>query len=299
MARLFYFTPSYYCTSNCLMCGVAKNKRDERWGYTIEEAFAEVDKMQLRPGDVLEISGGEPTAYKHLDEVCRYASERWRARVLVLSHGRHLKQRRLAERLAHAGIERFLIPIFSHDDERHDYLTQVPGSLQETLAGLDNLTELGVPFSIKFIPMLTNYRDALDTFELCHSRYPGAKFVISGYQMMGEAYSNRDLTSPRHSEVAVEIEKVLELAEQCQADVNLAFVPMCSIDPSFWHRYRSGYGGETVVSPDRKIVKIAPSANYEDKPACCSRCAVRERCQWAWYAYTKVFGSSELKPLAA
>lgn len=297
MPNLFYFTPSYYCTSDCLMCGVDKKKRDERWGYSVEEALGEIDKMGLNPGDILEISGGEPTAYKHLDTVSKYARERWGARVLVLSHGRHLKSKLLTERFASANIERFVVPIFSHVDATHDHLTQVAGSLQETLQGLDNLREFKIPFSIKFIPMLSNYRDIVPTFELCHARYPDAKFVVSGYQMMGEAFTNRDLTSPKHSDVGPEVEKMLELAEQYGADVALAFLPMCLIDPSFWHYYRSGYSGETVVAPDQKIVNISTDRNYEDKPADCGQCAVRNRCQWAWYAYTQVFGTAELTPV--
>ena len=105
------------------MCGVAKEKRVQRQGYTFEQAQTEIDRMGLAAGDILEISGGEPTAYNHLDSICTYAHERWGARVLVLSHGRHLKSKRLAERLTSCHIERFVIPVFSFEENRHDYLT--------------------------------------------------------------------------------------------------------------------------------------------------------------------------------
>jgi len=297
--KSFYFTPSYFCTSDCLMCGVAKYKRDQRWGYGVAEARAEVDAMALDPGDVLEISGGEPTAYKHLADIATYAKQEYGARVLVLSHGRHLKIRRLAERLAHSGIERFVVPVFSHVAETHDALTQVRGSLAETFTGLDNLADLGVATTIKLIPMATNYRDLLPTFQYCQNRYPGMKYVISGYQMMGEAFTNRDLVSPRHRDVGREIEKTLDAAQALGADASFAFVPMCVVDPVFWKEYRSGYANETVVSPDKDHVDSSTEANYVEKPDVCADCAVRSRCQWAWYAYSKIYGTDELTPFAA
>jgi len=295
--RTFYFTPSYFCTSDCLMCGVAKEKRDQQWGFSEAEARRKIDEMDLQPGDVLEISGGEPTAYKGLAAVAAYASDRYHARILVLSHGRHLKVRKLAESLASCGITRFLIPLFSHVPERHDYLTQVEGSFDETVNGLANLAELGVPTTIKFIPMKTNYRDALETYHLCRSRFPMMKFVMSGYQMMGEAFTNTDLVSPRHSAVAGEVEKVLAAAERHGGDVAVSFLPLCTLDPVYWDRYRSGFRQESVVTPDRLSVLSANDRNYSHKPKQCQPCLVKDKCQWAWFAYCQAFGTSELQPV--
>jgi hypothetical protein len=297
VTRVFYFTPSYYCSSDCLMCGVAKQKRDERWGYTFEEACREIEKMNLRPNDILEISGGEPTAYKPLGDICKFAIQSFGARVLVLSHGRHLKSKRLATHLVNSGITRFVIPLFSTEPATHDFLTQVAGSWDETVLGLKNLDQLGMAVTVKFIPMKPNYHHMVDVYRFCRDNFPRNKLVISGYQMMGEAFSNDALVSPRHSEVAPHIETTLALAAESATDVNVAFVPLCGLDPIFWKQYRFGFSQEEVYTPDRSNVLDANQRNYVDLPAPCARCAVQTRCQWAWFAYVQRFGTDELKPI--
>ena len=76
--RQFYFTPGYACNSDCIMCGVAKWKRDSKQQFTLDEAKALIDAMALLSDDVLEFSGGEPTIYKGFCELVRYAKETYK-----------------------------------------------------------------------------------------------------------------------------------------------------------------------------------------------------------------------------
>src|SRR6185295_3138888 len=121
--RQFYFTPTYSCNSDCLMCGVAKEKRDRGDSFELDHAKKLVDRMELGASDILEFSGGEPTIYRGFRDLIRYAKERYNPRIFVLSHGRTLANAPFVASLKGIGIERFTIPIFSFSESTHDYIT--------------------------------------------------------------------------------------------------------------------------------------------------------------------------------
>lgn len=278
------------------MCGVAKWKRDAREGFSLDECKSMLNSMRLRPGDAVEFSGGEPTIYKNFSELVRYTKETFGARVVVLSHGRTLKSKRFVESIVNSGIDRFVIPLFSDDPEIHDKITQVPGSFRETTQGFRNLADCGIDFSVKFIAMKPNYKHALGTYRYKLEHHPKARFIVSGYQLMGEAIANSTVVGLRHSLVGPEIHKVLELAEQQGEIVPVFMFPMCHLDPSFWHHYGVGVWHEEVLAPDSRKINLSTELNYEDKHPTCKTCIVQEKCVWAWRRYVQEFGAEDLIP---
>ncbi|WP_135074834.1 radical SAM protein [Terasakiella sp. SH-1] len=297
--RQVYFTPSYYCNSDCIMCGVAKWKREQKQGFPIEKAKLLIDNMKLCEEDAVELSGGEPTVYKGFKELVEYIKHNYGSRVVVLSHGRSLKNKKFVESIANCGIDRFVIPLFSHLSDVHDQITQVKGSFEETVSGFRALEEFNIPFSLKFITMKPNFQHALKTYEFKNQNFPNARFIISGYQLMGEAITNDNEVSIMHSQAGPEIEKVLEQAENNGEVVPVFMFPMCHIDPSFWKFYGVGVWHEEVVAPDAENINLSSELNYEEKHPKCTDCLVSQKCVWAWKKYTQRFGSNELKPYAS
>ncbi len=295
-ARQLYFTPSYACNSDCIMCGVAKWKRNSRQSFSMERCRKLIDDMNLRPEDVLEFSGGEPTIYKGFGDLAAYAKERYEARIVVLSHGRSLRSEKFVRSLVGKGIDRFIIPLFSDDPALHDYITQVPGSYEQTCAGFENFARYGFDYTIKFIAMRPNHAHALRTYRLKRARFPEARFIISGYQLMGEAITNAEDVSVPHSDARPSIDAVLTEARSHGETVPVFMFPMCLVDPLHWASYGVGVWREEVVAPDQTKISESTALNYEEKPQKCANCCLRYRCTWAWRKYVERFGDEELRP---
>jgi len=295
-ARQLYFTPTYACNSDCIMCGVAKWKRDSRQSFSLAKCRQLIDDMKLEPGDVLEFSGGEPTIYKGFGEIAEYAKSTYDANVVVLSHGRSLKSEKFVRSLVGRGIDRFIIPLFSDDPELHDYITQAPGSFEQTCAGFENLEAYGFDYTIKFIAMRPNHTHALRTYRLKQKRFAKARFIISGYQLMGEAITNAEDVSVAHSKVKPSIAAVLAEATAAGETVPVFMFPMCLVDPLYWQSYGIGVWREEVVAPDQLKISESTALNYEEKPPKCADCALQYRCTWAWRKYVERFGDDELQP---
>lgn len=279
------------------MCGVQNTKRQRKDSFDVKESKHLIDEMNLTANDVLGFSGGEPTLYKGFRELIIYARKKYSPRIIVLSNGRLLSSNKFIETLRDIGIERFIIPIFSDIEKTHDYITQVPGSFKQTYQGLCNLEKARMPYSIKFIAMRPNYLDMANVYEMKRQYFKNARFIISGYQLMGEAVTNKREVGVGHSVVSPAIEETLDRAEEHGEFIPVFMFPMCLLDPYYWKYYGVGAFNEVVVAPDQKDVILNSKLNYDKKPAKCSGCVLSKRCTWAWKNYLSFFGDRELVPI--
>ncbi len=154
---------TYRCDLDCTHCYL-DNKND--WP---EMTTAEIKSLldQLRHAGVMFLtwSGGEVFARPDFGELLAYASDlRFISR--VKTHAGNLTPERVAL-LANPLVRRIDVSVYSLDDEIHDAVTQVPGSLQATLRGIDMLLEAGVWVHIGFSIFKANLyeiEDFLDYF---------------------------------------------------------------------------------------------------------------------------------------
>lgn len=295
--RQFYFTPTYTCNSDCIMCGVEKAKRDRGDKFSLDECKSLIDQMQLAPDDLLEFSGGEPTLYKGFRELVIYAKQTYNPRIVVLSHGRSLNSEKFAASMRNIGIERFIIPLFSDSAEKHDDIAQAKGAFAQTCRGFNRLEAHGIPYSIKFIAMSLNYMDMENVYRLKREQFSSARFIISGYQLMGQAVTNRLKIGTRHSHVSPHIESTLDCAEHDNDFVPVFMFPMCLIDPYYWKYFGVGVYREEVIAPDQNDVMLNSKLNYEQKAPKCAGCLLTNRCTWAWKNYVREYGDGELSPV--
>jgi len=303
--RQFFFTPSYACDEDCLMCGVPRVVRRSGSRFAVEHWRDEIDRMGLLPRDILTFSGGEPLRAPTFAAAVEHARSHYGCRIWVLSNGRRLYDRRFAEKVAALGIEKLVVPVFSHDPAVHDRITQTRGSFAQTWSGLRHLAALGQKFQIKFIATALNHGDALDTYRMCRAEFPQARFVFSGLTMFGEAVANADQVAVRYADVAPSLDALLAEADGRGDLVPVFIFPLCHIDGLFWRHYNVGEFEEVVVAPDRQDRADGRTLEEGPKPEPCRGCAARRRCVFGWKpAYHERFGDGEFRqirsdPLAA
>ena len=165
------------------------------------------------------------------------------------------------------------------------------------MTGFHNLETTGVPYSVKFIAMKPNYMDALATYRLIRNSFPSARFIVSGYQLMGEAVTNTADVAERHSRVGAHIEEVLDEARDDGNFIPVFMFPMCQVDPMYWDVFGVGVWREEVIAPDSTEISHSTELNYEQKPEPCTECKLQFRCTWAWRNYVAEFGTDELSPV--
>jgi len=296
--KQIYIAPTYKCNNRCIMCGVFNTKKDSEWKYSLEELKTEIDSREIATGDVVIVSGGEPTIYPYFFDMLKYL-ELKDARVTIFSNGRAFKSNDNVSKLKECKYENMLIPLFGSNAQTHDRLTGAKGSFDDTIKGLHNLELNGLTHSIKTVVMKDNYANLPDWACFVSENFKHPHMVsIHGLHLQGEAHNVSEELYVRHDEIANYVEKALDSLLSNEYKVGISAFPLCTIDPYYWkYNIVSDIKNYKAISKDSKEISETNRNNYELMPTQCESCRVKELCQWPWRMYKKMFTLDYIKPI--
>ncbi len=290
--RQFYIAPTYRCNNRCPMCGVFNSKKDSDWKYTSEELKTEIDNKEIKEGDIVIVSGGEPTIYPYFFELIKYLNEK-KARITIFSNGRAFKSKEFVNKMSECEYENLLIPLFGSNSEIHEKLVGAKGSFNDTFEGLKNLDRAGLTYSIKNVVMKDNYKDLVQWAELVTSNFKKPMMIsIHGLHLQGEAPKIAEQLYVRHDIAAKYVERALDIIieKNISVEIGLSAFPLCTIDPMYWkYNIVSKIEEYTTISEDSDEIKRTNQKNYAERYKGCKNCRVADKCEWPWRMYEKKF----------
>lgn len=86
-------------------------------------------------------TGSEVTLRRDLPDLARKARAGGFEHVRIQTHGMRLANKRYCRELVDAGIDEYFVSVTAADAATHDAITEVPGSFDKTVRGLENLEE--------------------------------------------------------------------------------------------------------------------------------------------------------------
>lgn len=138
----FWLLPTYGCNNRCRWCYVG--------GKLTKKAEASLDSVKKYLRQMVDAGakncifiGGEPTVYPHIIDAIKFATE-YGLNVRMMSNGRKLSDRDFVKSLKAAGLKHCSISI-EGIGHTHDEITGVKGSFVESLQGILNCQEEGIP----------------------------------------------------------------------------------------------------------------------------------------------------------
>ena len=140
------------CNSLCVMCSQPPRDLDDT-----EHFHSLFKSLPLIPKSAKEITftGGEPTLnFPYFLEALRKAKHHLpNTGIHVLSNGRNLEQETLAKEIADVRHHDLMlgIPLYSDDEENHDFVVQSKGAFAQTIKGILNLYKHKVPIEIRVV----------------------------------------------------------------------------------------------------------------------------------------------------
>lgn len=105
--------------------------------------------------------GGEPTLYSNLFEFISHIREK-NIRIGMITNGRRLSNQDYVKELKKAGLSSVTVSIESDDPEIHDNITQISGSLDETIMGIENAIKHDIPTSTETVISHENRNSLFD-----------------------------------------------------------------------------------------------------------------------------------------
>ncbi|HSU66018.1 MAG TPA: radical SAM protein [Tepidisphaeraceae bacterium] len=250
-------TMHFACNLKCEHCMIEGTM--DRLEPQSMDKFQEVLDFNRRTGTWKGIifTGSEVTLRKDLPELARTARRYGFEHVRIQTHGMHLSNPKYCADLVAAGIDEYFVSVTAADAATHDEITQVPGSFDRTLRGLENLDQF------EHVTTLTNSvvtRKSYQQLPALVARLAGLRQLVQmdfwNYWPMSET-DTKDLVVS-HTDVLPFLREAILLNRKIGRDVEVKNFPECLlgelswalnndqpklfIDPSFWPEFmRNGF----------------------------------------------------------
>jgi len=144
--RLVFWETTKACNLSCRHCRAVPQKRLGPDELSTADAFDLIDAVAQVARPVMVLSGGEPLFRPDIFDIAQYGVESG-FRMALATNGT-LIDRRLAARIADAGISRVAISIDGANADTHDRFRGVPGAHAQALRGLRLLHDEDVSIQI-------------------------------------------------------------------------------------------------------------------------------------------------------
>lgn len=271
------------CNSNCIMCPMSLASRRRGKRMTAEEWR---DIPALIPADTahITVTGGEPfLETQHCIEFIQSARERFpETEILILTNGRALSLDSVFNEIAPYLTERicFAIPIHGDTAERHDGITQSPGSFRQSMAALRKLKGTCAKIEIRIVGHQLNLPYISDIYRmLADSDLRITTIHLLAMEMTGCAAAGRDRLWVDYDVLCKAAEPGIRYAVKKGINVGLYNFPLCMIPKELW--------------PIAKESITPYKVRYDPK---CEACRVKPVCGGMFYS-TFELGLCKVKPI--
>lgn len=181
------------------------------------------------------ISGGEPLIdFENFSRMIDIIQPYFKKKSLhVLTNGRAFSNLEIANKVSDFSKMinlRFGIPIYAADSNIHDELVGAKGAFQETVMGLINIGNLGVPIEIRVIPTSKNIEELKSIIEMV-SRVFSSVFQISIMNLESQGWARKNWESLYVSPLSylTELEEAINVARLSGVNVSLFNYPLCHL----------------------------------------------------------------------
>lgn len=282
-----------HCNNDCLFC-MEGGRRGTRRVYSLEEAGALLDRAAGL--ETVFLTGGEPTLNPDLLAYAELVRQRGVPHVGLITNGRRLARRELAEALLARGVNELRVSVHGHTAALHEAHSGVAGSFAQAERGLANLRELRArwPHHLIVLVVVTQLNLAHVPDIYGWARAQGADRVGFGVvRPSGLAAARFDRVIPRYAAVGEVFRSFLGGLVPRRDPVNVDSLPPCLIpeDVAFVGarmRLVSLGDGSRLVQRDEFWEKT--------KGPPCAECLLRGSCEGVWEGYVARHGWGEFRP---
>ncbi len=287
-------TVTLECNNRCVFCPrtTLRHIHVDRPG----ELERRLDAIRRRSSRVI-LTGGELTVLAEAVSVVERCRRRGFEEIALITNARRLAEGDLARRLVAAGLTEVCVTVYDLRPAVHDGLTRTPGSLEQTLAGLDRLLALAReparPLTVR-----------LNTV-LCADNADGLPALLREVHARGvHGFLVADAVLTEGGPEPLSAERIRQVARAVGADPALATAdvvwrgfPPCLLD---------GIDGlvaepqriDTAAAGDGELTRYLEAfQGHFQRVAACETCAAGDTCHGLQQRYLAAHGDGAAHPL--
>jgi hypothetical protein len=201
----------------------------------LEKAKTVCHALRFKYGNTsIDIQGGEPTIWRHIEELVSYCREIGLYPTLI-TNAIALANRDKCLRLRTAGLRDLKISVQGLGPV-YDEIVGLPGGSAKQAQALQNCIELGIPFRFNCVMSVKALPQLADIARLAVSAGALAVNFLAFTPFADQATGKRSVENvPRYSDVAVELTNALDVLDAGGVEANVRYLPMCMVE----ERHRS------------------------------------------------------------
>ena len=285
------------CNNHCKFC-VQGDKRNYCVAEDRKEIEASIRKAYRQGKREVVFTGGEPSLHPNFLDLVRCARDIGFEEVQIQTNGRMFAYNDFCLQTIKAGVTQFAPAIHGHNAEIHDFLTDVPGSFDQTVQAIKNLKKLNQYVLTNTVVTTTNAIYLSKIAQLLVDLDVN-QFQFAFIHLGGTALKNRDWIMSRKSDIMKYIKKGLDIGIKADKKVMTEAIPYCLMQGY------ENYIAEKVIPPsmvfDAGFV-IEDYAKYrknsgKTKGPNCPKCKYFQICEGPWKEYPEFYGWDEFKPI--
>lgn len=281
------------CNSRCRFC--SQGTLRDRVGVLTDDVVRQRIAQARAVGDVLVLTGGEPTLRDELPAWVAFARGLGFRRVEVQSNGRMLSYRGVVSRLVEAGVSSLQIALHGHEALLHDWHTRAEGSFEQAVRGLQRAKAHELPVLVTTVITRSNHRHLKELAAFAVSL--GADGWRAAFaRPVGLAGADLVQIVPRYSLVAPHLAQAVGVLRRVRRPASVKGVPPCVLggDERGLVDLRPALA-EAHVGPEPVVDGGDEDRRVHGPP--CEGCAARARCPGIHAAYARRYGFEELSPI--
>jgi len=265
------------CAMRCIFCSGPPPGDMAPPPTTLSDYQKSIDGL---PQDTfaLLLTGGEPTELEWLVEGIAYARDAGVQTIQMQSHLGRAGDSGVASSLVDAGLTAVDIPLYGSHDGVHDRITGVPGSLKQTLAGMDRMRARGA----RVVIHNTLFQETLSDFPAWFRRVtdlqPDAVYIQRTADVGPPGTFER--VAPGLKETGEMLEAVLSVTDP-DFDLVVADSPVClapSVRPYLYSGRNPDPAPGYVVMPYSDWLGVFTGGDSRAKLPQCDSCSEIEGC---------------------
>jgi len=222
------------CDNLCLFCSQPPKARDDHWLF-IQAGLAVAAFQSSEP---IGISGGEPLLNKELfvrflDTVSEFSPQ---TPLHILTNGRSFSDSKftceVSKRCEDLSLT-FGIPLYSSLPSQHDTLVGSNGAYSETVKGLINAGNSGIPIELRFIPTQLNICQLENTIEMATRCFSSlVQISIMNLEPTGWAKKNWNRLVSYPQDHLNSLQRAIDTAHRANVPAYLFNYPLCHLNES-------------------------------------------------------------------
>ncbi len=221
------------CNLRCHFCYFLDRIEDkahpEHPFMDLEKAKRICHELRTRYGNTsVDIQGGEPTIWRHIDELVAYCRDIGLLPTLI-TNAIALARRERCERLRDAGVRDLLVSVQGLGSV-YDEIVACPGGSAKQALALGNCAELGIPVRFNCVLSLKAIPQYVDIAKLAVSTGALAVNFLAFNPFEDQATGHRSAFNvPRYSDLALELDKALDVLAAAGVEANVRYLPLCVV----------------------------------------------------------------------